>query len=297
MQTQDSPIPDDPNKKYSRPEFSTPKQDAPGTEEMMQPKADHGEQSYRGCDKLVDRVALITGADSGIGRAVALAYAREGADVAFTYLEEEADAKETERLIVESGRKALPLRSDQSDRENCEAVIEQVIEHFGRIDILVNNAAFQRTYSSLKDIPEDELRHVFKTNIESFFYLSRSALGQMRYGSSIINTTSIQAFSPSASLAPYAATKAAIANFTLSLAQEAIEKGVRVNAVAPGPVWTPLIPATMPKEAVESFGKNTLFGRPAQPAELAPVYVFLASEDSSYVTSEIYGVTGGRKQL
>lgn len=297
MQTQDTPLPEDPNKKHQRPDFSSPPQDPPGTEQQMQPKADHGEQTYRGCEKLLGRVALVTGGDSGIGRAVALAYAREGADVAFTYLEEENDAKETERLIRDSGRDALPIRSDQSEKENCEAVIERVLDRFKRLDILVNNAAFQRTYDSTQDIPESELRHVFKTNIESFFYLSREALKHMVPGSSIINTSSIQAFSPSPTLAPYAATKAAIANFTLAFAQEAIKSGVRVNAVAPGPVWTPLIPATMPPEKVESFGKNTLFGRPAQPAELAPIYVFLASQDSSYVTSEIYGVTGGRKQL
>ncbi|MDQ8181088.1 SDR family oxidoreductase [Pelagicoccus sp. SDUM812005] len=269
----------------------------PGSEYEMQPKADHGEETYRGCEKLSGRVALITGGDSGIGRAIAIAYAREGADVAFTYLSEDEDARATENLIIDSGRKALPIRSDQSEKANCVSAVEQVVEQFGRIDILVNNAAFQKTYESIQEIPEDDIRHVFKTNIEAFFHLTQSAVPHMRPGSSIINTTSIQAFSPSSYLAPYAATKAAIANFTQSLAQELIDKGIRVNAVAPGPVWTPLIPATMPPDAVESFGKNTLFGRPAQPAELAPVYVFLASEEASYITSEIYGVTGGRKQL
>lgn len=291
------PVLRDPRTKYEKPSFPKQDQSPPGSEKEMTPTADHGEESYKGSGKLSGLVALITGGDSGIGRAIALAYAREGAHVAFTYLEEEKDAKETERLVEDSGQRVESFRMDQSDRKACDQVIEKTMEKFGRLDILINNAAYQRTYDSFEEIPDDEIEYAFKTNIESFFFLSRAALNHIPPGGSIINTTSIQAFDPSAQLAPYSATKAAIANFTLSLAKDAIKKGIRVNAVAPGPVWTPLIPATMPKEKVEEFGANTLFERPAQPAELAPVYVFLASDDASYITGEIYGITGGRKQL
>lgn len=287
----------DPRSKYPAPLFPLQQQDIPGSERKMEPLADHGEQSYRGNKRLEGAVALITGGDSGIGRAVALAYAREGASVAFTYLEEDADARETEQLVRECGKDALAIRMNQSDRQSCEKAVDACLQRFGRLDILVNNAAFQKTYESLQDIPDDDLDYTFRTNIEAFFYFSRYALQHIAPGGSIINTTSIQAYSPSANLAPYAATKAAIANFTLSLAEEAIKKGVRVNGVAPGPVWTPLIPSTMPQEKVQKFGGNTLFERPAQPAELAPLYVFLASDDASYVTGEIYGATGGRKQV
>lgn len=263
----------------------------------MQPLADHGESTYKGSGKLAGASALITGGDSGIGRAVALAYAREGANVAITYLDEEDDAQETKRLIKECGQDALTIRMDQTDRQACEKAVDACIEKFGRLDILVNNAAFQKTYDSLESIPDEDLDYTFRTNIEAFFYFSRYALKFIAPGGSIINTTSIQAYSPSSALAPYAATKAAIANFTVSLAEEAIKRGVRVNAVAPGPVWTPLIPSTMPQEKVRNFGENTLFERPAQPAELAPLYVFLASDEASYITGEIYGATGGRKQV
>ena len=287
----------DPRDKYSKPKFPEQNQSMPGTEKEMEPHADHGEKSYRGSEKLKGMVAVITGGDSGIGRAVAIAFAREGADIAFTYLEEDEDAKETERLIISEGRRVLAIKMNQSNRTACYEVIDDCIEQLGRLDILVNNAAFQKTYETLDDIPDEDVDYTFRTNIESFFFFSRAALKYIPPGGSIINTTSIQAFSPNSNLAPYAATKAAIANFTISLAQEGIEKGIRVNAVAPGPVWTPLIPSTMPKEKVQEFGANTLFKRPAQPAELAPLYVFLASEDASYITGEIYGVTGGRKQL
>ncbi|AFI85776.1 SDR family oxidoreductase [Methylophaga nitratireducenticrescens] len=288
----------DPRNRYPRPEFDIQPQKLPGQESKMTPTPDHGESSYQGHDRLAGKVALITGGDSGIGMAVALAYAREGANIVFTYLSEAEDAHETERLVREAGREVISIKMEQSNnRAACDRAVEVCIEEFGRLDILVNNAAFQQTYESLQDIPDDEISYAFQTNIEAFFHFSRAALKHIPPGGSIINTTSNQAFEPSSNLAPYAATKAAIANFTLSLASEAINQGVRANGVAPGPVWTPLIPTTMPDKKVKNFGANTLFGRPAQPAELAPVYVFLASAEASYVTGEIYGVTGGRIQM
>ena len=287
----------DPRTKYPTPNFPAESQSIPGTEREMDPPADHGEQSYHGNKKLNGAVAIITGGDSGIGRAIAVAYAREGAHVVFTYLEEERDARETEQLVRECGVEVMSIKMNQADRAACERVVDDCLERFGRLDILINNAAFQKTYSSIEDIPDDDIDYTFRTNIESFFFFSRYALKFMSPGGSIINTTSIQAFSPSAQLAPYAATKAAIANFTLSLAEEAIKKGIRVNAVAPGPVWTPLIPSTMPEEKVKTFGSNTLFERPAQPAELAPTFVLLASDESSYTTGALYEVTGGRPMI
>lgn len=289
----------DPRTKYPQPPFGDKEQSIPGKEGAMSPTPDHGETTYKGTGKLKGLVAIITGGDSGIGRAVALAYAREGADVVFTYFSdmETADAQETRRLVEEAGQKVLSYQIDQSKCEDCERVVEETYKHFGRLDILVNNAAFQETYDTIKDIPNEDLDRFFKTNIQAFYFFSRAALEHLSPGGSIINTSSIQAYKPSPTLSPYAATKAAIANFTVSLAKEAIKKGVRVNAVAPGPVWTPLIPASMSSDKVENFGAGSLFERPAQPAELAPVYVFLASDDASFVSGEIYGVTGGEKQL
>jgi len=288
----------DPRTLYPQPEFTVQPQEPPGEEKQMRPTPDHGEKTYQGHDRLAGKVALISGGDSGIGKAVALAFAREGADIVFTYLCEDEDAQDTGRLVREAGREVISIRMDQANnREACERAVSICMEKFQRLDILVNNAAFQQTYDSLQDIPDDEISYTFQANIEAFFHFSRAALKHLPPGGSIINTTSIQAFEPNHKLAPYAATKAAIANFTLSLAAEAINQGIRVNGVAPGPVWTPLIPTTMSDEKVKNFGSNTLFGRPAQPAELAPVYVFLASAEASYVTGEIYGVTGGRIQM
>ena len=287
----------DPRHLYPRPPFPKQGQDLPGTEQRMEPAADHGEESYLGRDQLRGLVALVTGGDSGIGRAVALAYAREGADVCFTYLTSDEDAEETARLVREAGVRVLPIQMDQRGREACDDTVLRCQRELGGIDILVNNAGVQRTYENFLEASESEVREVFETNIDGLLHFCRAALPLIPAGGCIINTTSIQAFKPSANLAPYSATKAAIANLTLSLAEEASERGVRVNGVAPGPVWTPLIPATFPEDKVAEFGKGTLLGRPAQPAELAPVYVFLASPMASFISGEIYGVTGGEKQL
>ena len=268
----------------------------PGIEGEMRQAPDFGEQTYRGTGKLEGRKAIITGGDSGIGRAVALAFAREGADVAISYLEaEQSDADETTRVVREAGRTALQLPGDLQDSGYCRKLVEQSARELGGVDILVNNAAYQMARDGLADISEDELERTFATNILAMFHTSRAALEHMRPGATIINTASIQAYQPDPMLLAYAATKAAIVNFTKGLAQEAIEKGIRVNAVAPGPIWTPLIPATIPEEKVENFGaEESPMKRAGQPAELAPVYVFLASQESSYVNGEIIGVTGGK---
>lgn len=284
----------DPKKIHPQPPYSGKKVPPPGREKDMNPQADHGEHSYKGTGQLQGRRALITGADSGIGRAVALAFAREGADVAISYLSEHKDARETERLVREAGRKALLLPGDIGRRAVCKSVARRAIKALGGIDVLVNNAAFQRSYATFADIPEDEFEETYRVNIFAMFRLCQLILPQMKKGSSIINTASIQSFDPGPELLPYASTKAAIASFTSSLAGLAIQQGVRVNAVAPGPVWTPLIPSTLDRKKVKTFGSNTIFNRAAQPAELAPLYVFLASGHATYVSGEVYGATGGR---
>jgi NAD(P)-dependent dehydrogenase (short-subunit alcohol dehydrogenase family) len=287
----------DPRTQYPQPPFPQKKIAPPGSDAKMDPPADHAETSYQGYGRLTGRKALITGADSGIGRAVALACAREGADVAISYYDEAQDAAETERLVRDAGRKALLLPGDIGLSGVCEQISRRAVEEFGRIDLLVNNAAFQRTYENFADIPEAEFEETFRVNVFAMFRLCKLLLPQMPAGASIINTASIQSFDPSESLIAYAATKAAIASFTRSLAAHAIKTGVRVNAVAPGPVWTPLIPATMPEEAVKKFGSTSAFERPAQPAEIAPIFVFLASAEASFVTGEIYGATGGQMPI
>ena len=271
----------------------------PGTEAEMTPQADHGEATYKGCNKLAGRVAVITGGDSGIGRAVAIAFAREGADVLISYLDEreDADARETARHVGEAGRRCVLVPGDIAEAAHCRAVIDRAVREFGRIDILVNNAAFQRTYGSLEEIPDDEWEYTFRTNITAMFRLSKAAVPHMRAGSAIINTTSIQSDKPSPMLLAYASTKGAVSNFTAGLAQMLGSKGIRVNAVAPGPIWTPLIPSTMPPEKVESFGKDTPLGRAGHPKELAGIYVLLASEEGSYMTGGIHAVTGGTPLL
>ena len=287
----------DPKKIHIQPPYSGKKQPPPGSEEEMTPQADHGESSYKGTGRLEGRHALITGADSGIGRAVAIAFAREGADVAISYLSEETDARETERLVTEAGRRAVLLPGDIGQRTVVETVARKAIDALGSIDLLVNNAAFQRTYEKFEDIPEDEFEEAYRVNVFAMFRLCKVILPQMKEGGSIINTASIQSFDPSPNLLAYASTKAVIVSFTRSLASLAIRHGVRVNAVAPGPVWTPLIPSTMPKEKVKQFGAQTVFGRAAQPAEIAPIFVFLASDQASYVTGEVYGATGGQMPI
>jgi NAD(P)-dependent dehydrogenase (short-subunit alcohol dehydrogenase family) len=271
-----------------------PKQETPGLETQMRNKPDHGEESYRGFARLQAKAALITGGDSGIGRAVAIAYAREGADVAISYLpEEETDARESARWVRDAGRKVLLLPGDITSEQHCRGMVERVAADFGRLDVLVNNAAYQMTHKKIEEFSTDEFEHTFRTNIFAMFYLAKAALPRMKPGSVIINTASVQAYQPNGMLLAYASTKGAIVTFTKALSELAIEKGIRVNAVAPGPVWTPLIPSTMPKEKVEKFGQNDPMKRPAQPAELAPAYVFLASPDSSYVTGSVMDLTGG----
>jgi NAD(P)-dependent dehydrogenase (short-subunit alcohol dehydrogenase family) len=269
-------------------------QQHPGTEAKMTPSADHGEESYQGSGRLDGKAAVITGGDSGIGRAVAIAYAREGADVLISYLDEHEDAKDTARWVEEAGRKAVLVPGDLADPAHCRKVIDEAVEAFGRIDVLVNNAAFQMARDDISDIPDEEWDRTFDTNITAIFHLVKAALPHMDAGGSIINSASVQEDQPSPTLLPYAATKGAIVTFTGSLAQMLGGRGIRVNNVAPGPIWTPLIPATMPADAVETFGDDTPLGRPGQPAEVAHAYVFLASDAASYVSGANIAVTGGK---
>jgi hypothetical protein len=272
-------------------------QEVPGVQSEMTPTPDCGEKSYRGSGKLTGRAAVITGADSGIGRAVAIAFAREGADVVLSYLNEDSDAKDTARYVEEAGRRAILVPGDVSQPQHCRDIIDTAVRELGKVDILVNNAAFQMNHESLDEISDDEWDYTFQTNIGAMFRLVKAAVPHMAPGSAIIGSSSVNSDMPSPTLAPYAATKAAIANFSASLAQLLGEKGIRVNSVAPGPIWTPLIPATMPEEKVKSFGGDVPLGRAGQPAELAPVYVLLASDDGSYVSGARIAVTGGRPIL
>jgi hypothetical protein len=263
----------------------------------MEPRPDHGEQSYRGSGRLAGKKAVITGGDSGIGRAVAIAFAREGADVLISYLDEHDDAKDTARYVEQAGRRCVLVAGDLSDRSHARTIIPRAVEEFGRVDVLVNNAAFQMTHESLDEISDDEWDHTLAVNLTAMFVLCRDAVPHMQPGASIINSSSVNSDMPSPTLAPYALTKAGIANFTASLAQLLAGKGIRANSVAPGPVWTPLIPSTMPPEKVEGFGEQVPMGRAAQPAELAPVYVLLASDEASYVSGARIAVTGGKPIL
>jgi NAD(P)-dependent dehydrogenase (short-subunit alcohol dehydrogenase family) len=269
----------------------------PGLTREMEPRPDHGEASYKGSGRLLDKKTIITGGDSGIGRAVAVAFAREGADVLISYLNEHEDAEETRRLVEEAGRKAVLVPGDISEPEHCRAIVQRAVEEFGRIDVLVNNAAHQLTFEEIDEFSDEEWDYTFRTNIYAMFWLTKAATPHMKPGSAIINTTSVQADTPSPQLLAYATTKGAIQNFTAGLAQMLAEKGIRANCVAPGPIWTPLIPATMPPEKVEQFGKQVPMQRPGQPAECAPVYVMLASDEASYVSGSTIAVTGGKPIL
>lgn len=278
---------------YPIPPQPEQQQSPPGQTKLMTPTPDHGETSYRGSEKLQGKVALITGGDSGIGRAIAIAYAREGADILISYLNEHDDADETAKWVQKEGRKVILVPGDICDENHCNELVSTAVAELGGLDILVNNAAFQRTYASISDISADEWDETFRTNIYAPFYLSKAAIPHMKPGSSIINTTSIQSRQPSSHLLAYASTKGAVSNFTAGLAEMVADMGIRVNAVAPGPIWTPLIPSTMPPEKSAAFGKKTLIGRAGQPAELAGAYVLLASEQGSYMTGAVIPVTGG----
>lgn len=280
---------------YPRPPYSEQQQAMPGNTDAMKPRPDHGETSYVGSGRLAGKCAIITGGDSGIGRAVAIAYAREGADLLISYLsEEEEDARETQKWVEEAGRKIVLMPGDISSAQHCRAIIDKAVEELGGIDILVNNAAHQASFEELGDISDREWELTFAVNIHAMFYLSKAAAPHLEDGGVIINTSSINADQPNAQLLAYATTKGAIQNFTMGLAQMLADKNIRVNCVAPGPVWTPLIPSTMPPEAVKSFGENTPIGRAAQPRELAPPYVMLASDEASYMSGATVPVTGGR---
>jgi len=282
---------------YPRPPFPNQQQPMPGTTDAMTPVPDHGETSYKGSGRLSGKKAVITGGDSGIGRAVAIAFAREGADVLVSYLEEDGDARETERLVKEAGRKAILVPGDLKQPDHCRTIIAKAVSELGGVDILVNNAAHQAAFKSIEDISDEEWELTFKVNIHAMFYLTKAAVPHMKRGSCIINTASINSDVPNPTLLAYATTKGAIHNFTAGLAQLLAEKGIRANAVAPGPIWTPLIPSTLPVDAVESFGKQVPMKRPGQPAELATAYVMLADPLSSYVSGATIAVTGGKPFL
>jgi NAD(P)-dependent dehydrogenase (short-subunit alcohol dehydrogenase family) len=281
-----------------RPESQPAQQQTPpGTLGEMDPKPDHGEESYQGSGRLTGKVAVITGGDSGIGRAVAIAFAREGADVLISYLDEHEDAQDTAKYVEQAGRRCVLVPGDLSDRTHAKTIVPKAVEEFGRIDILVNNAAYQMSHDSIEEISDEEWDYTVATNLSAMFTLTKDAIPHMRPGASIINSSSVNSDNPSPNLIAYAMTKAGIANFTASLAQMLAEKGIRANSVAPGPIWTPLIPATMPEEKVESFGQQVPLGRAGQPAELAPVYVMLASDEASYVSGARVAVTGGKPIL
>ncbi|WPG40180.1 SDR family oxidoreductase [Variovorax sp. EBFNA2] len=284
----------DPRQAGAQPPFSTPGQQPPGLESKMSPPPDFGEQSYVGSGKLQGKAALITGGDSGIGRAVAIAFAREGADVLISYLpEEEDDARVTREWIERAGRRCVAAPGDICEEAHCRKLVDQAFDAFGRLDVLVNNAAFQMSHKSLDEISAEELDRTFRTNVYANFFLSKAAAARMKPGASIISTASVNADKPNATLVAYAATKGAIQNLSGGMAQLLAEKGIRVNCVAPGPFWTPLIPSTLPPEKVKEFGKQTPMQRPGQPAELQAVYVLLASDQASYISGATIPVTGG----
>jgi len=295
--TEDQYTQQDPTTKYPQPEF--PEQDQrdqhPGRESEMQPRPDYGYETYKGFGRLQGKKAIITGGDSGIGRAVALAFAREGADVLISYLEsEESDAQETARVVEEAGKKCVRVPGDLSEEAQCQKLVDRAVEEFGGIDVLVNNAAHQRTVSGIADVSTELLDRTFKTNIYAMFWLCKAAIPHMREGGSIINVGSAQAFKPSPTLLPYSATKGAIVTFTEGLAQEVVQYGLRANCVAPGPVWTPIIPASMEGETVSQFGLQSPMGRPGQPVELSPAFVFFASDEASFVNGSVMDITGGQ---
>jgi NAD(P)-dependent dehydrogenase (short-subunit alcohol dehydrogenase family) len=273
------------------------KQEPPGTEREMNPQPDHGEKSYRGSGRLAGKAAVITGADSGIGKAVAIAFAREGADVVISYLDEHEDAEDTRRWVQDAGQQAVLVPGDLTDAGHCRALIDRTVGELGRVDILVSNAAFQMAHQSLEEISDEEWNHTLATNLSAMFYLTKAAIPHMRAGSSIIGTTSVNSDTPTPQLLPYDVTKAGVANFMAGLAQMLGQKGIRANSVAPGPIWTPLIPATMPPDQVTSFGQQVPLGRTGQPAEVAPVYVLLASDEASYISGSRIAVTGGKPIL
>lgn len=279
---------------YPRPPYPAQKQPMPGSTRAMDPRPDHGEESYRGSGRLAGRKAIVTGGDSGIGRAVAIAYAREGADVVIAYLDENEDAAEVKALVEREGRKAVLIPGDIRDPEHCRTIVRRAVEELGGLDILVNNAAHQATFSDIGDISDEEWQRTFETNIHAMFYLTKAAVAHMKPGSAIINTASVNSDMPNPILLAYATTKGAIQNFTGGLAQMLAEKGIRANAVAPGPIWTPLIPSTMPEDTVKNFGQQVPLKRAGQPAELATAYVMLADPLSSYTSGTTVAVTGGK---